>query len=80
MKSYHLFIDRKSTIWIRDYVTIEANTLEEAIEKCKNGEYGDYNTEILYGTEEELTPDDNDGQATVEIYNSKESAPLWSNK
>lgn len=33
MKSYDLFIDEKYTLWTRTHVTIEADSLEEAVEK-----------------------------------------------
>ena len=68
MKSYNLFIDEKCKLWTRTYVTIEADSLEEAIEKCKNGDYDNSWSESLYDTAETMTPEENGGEATVEIY------------
>lgn len=68
MKSYGLFIDKKYTLWTRTHAIIEADSLEEAVEKCKNGDY-DYSwSEDLYGTAEVMTLEENGGEATVEIY------------
>lgn len=80
MESYDLFIDRKCTVWIREHVTIEADSLGDAVEKCKNGIYDDSWDEILYGTEEDLSLSDNDGEATFEIYEKKTHDLLYSNK
>lgn len=68
MKSYALFIDEKYTFWARTHVTVKADSLEEAVEKCKNGDYDDSYTEELYETRELMTPLDNYGDPTVEIY------------
>lgn len=79
---YNLFIDKKHTIWNRTHVTIEADTIEEAINKCLNGDYENEWYEDLYGTEKELTPEENGGEATIEIYsedNDKFDA-LYTNK
>ena len=82
MKSYNLFIDEKCTLWTRTYVTIEADSLEEAVEKCKNGDYDDSWSEDLYGTTEVMTPEENGGEATVEIYseNIDKFNALYTNK
>lgn len=68
MKSYDLFIDEKYTLWTRTHVTIEADSLEEAVEKCKNGDYDNSWAEELYGTIELMDPLDNCRDPTVEIY------------
>lgn len=66
---------------MRSYVTIEADSLEEAVEKCKNGDYNDSLEEPLYDTIKYLTPVLNDGNATLEIYNSDKDScsPIYSN-
>lgn len=73
MKKFNLFVDEKVTIWMRSYVTIEADSLEEAVEKCKNGIYDDT---IKY-----LTPELNDGNTTLKIYDSDKDSysPIYSN-
>ena len=35
MKEFNFFIDKKCTVWHRNPFTIEAETLEESIEKAK---------------------------------------------
>lgn len=82
MKSYDLFIDEKHTLWTRTYVTIEADSLEEAVEKCKNGDYDDSWSEDLYDTAEVMTPEENGGEATVEIYSEDKDKfdALYTNK
>lgn len=81
MKKFNLFVDEKVTIWMRSYVTIEADSLEEAVEKCKNGDYDNSLEEPLYDTIKYLTPVLNDGNATLEIYNSDKDScsPIYSN-
>lgn len=82
MKSYDLFIDEKYTLWTRTHVTIEADSLEEAVEKCKNGDYDDSWSEDLYDTAEAMTPEENRGEATVEIYSEDKDKfdALYTNK
>lgn len=54
MKTFEFIIDEKSICWDRVYVEVEAETQEEALEKCKSREYeiidyGDTDyTAILY--------------------------------
>lgn len=79
MKEFHFFVDEKVNVWLRDYVTIEANSLEEAVEKVKDGDYDDSTGEVLYDTTEYLTPEENGGQATLEIYEEDAYAPIYSN-
>lgn len=67
MKKFNLFVDEKVTIWMRSYVTIEADSLEEAVEKCKNGIYDGSLGEPRYDTIKYLTPELNDGNTTLKI-------------
>lgn len=39
MKYFEFIIDQKNVFWDRVYVEVEAETQEEALEKCKSGEY-----------------------------------------
>lgn len=81
MKSYNLFIDTKYTLWTRTHVTIEANSLEEAVERCREGNYDDSWSEDLYDTAEEMTPEENRGRATIEIYEyGNQLDPLYTNE
>lgn len=82
MKYYKLFIDEKYTLWTRTHVSVKADSLEEAVEKCKNGNYEDSWSEYLYETVEGMTPEENDGFATVEIYSEDKDKfkPLYTNE
>lgn len=65
---YKLIKDTKETRWWRQWYSIEANSLKEAIEIAK-----DPNTEDVYGEEigdccESMTPYENNGEPTEEIY------------
>lgn len=77
MEKYKLTIDEKVSIWKRTYVEVEANNLEEAVEKCKDEEYEVYDSEYLDWTEELETPDE---YSTYEIYlDGNFSDTLYSN-
>lgn len=39
MKTFEFIIDQKNVCWDTVYVEVEAETQEEALEKCKSGEY-----------------------------------------
>lgn len=79
MKTFELFIDKKISVWERTYTTIEAETLDEAIQKCLDGDYEEDEYEVLYDTSEALEPDI-DG-ATYEIYVDGDSHldPVYTN-
>lgn len=55
----------------------EAETLEEAIEKVKDGEVDCYDSEQLYESTDDLAPEENNGSATREIYHEDEV--VWDN-
>lgn len=93
METFHILVDRKYTIWQRSHYHIEAENQEAAVAKIRDlidtdEEYdeesqGFSSNEVLYETEERLTPEENDGQATVEIScdvaGKGFSDTLWSN-
>lgn len=68
MKKFELYKDSKYTVWHREHFSIEAETLDEAIKKITSEEAESYYNEFLYDTSEHLTPEENDGFATEEIY------------
>lgn len=68
MKSFNLFIDQKYSIWIREYTTVEADSLEEAVKKCINNDYDPEYQEDLWDTAGPLTPEENNGHSTFEVY------------
>ncbi len=74
MEKFNYYIDEKVTIWRRSFVEIKAETKEEADKKAKEimldeGFDGD-NNELLYETECTLSVEDNDGSATIELFDS----------
>lgn len=77
MKSFNLYEDVLSRTWNRYYYEVEAETLEEAIEKVKDGEVDCYDSEQLYESIDDLAPEENNGSATREIYHEDEVA--WDN-
>lgn len=54
---------------------VEANTIEEAVEKVR---YGEVDSEQIYEVIDELDPVDNNGSPTREIYNDKDEL-MWHN-
>lgn len=68
MKEFELVVYEKIKIWEKSQVVVEAETLEEAIEKCKNGDYDDiWDSDVCYDTREYLEPS-NEDPLTMEIY------------
>lgn len=82
-KTFSLKVQQKISVWQEIYVDLEVSSAEEAIEILstmgsidhiitelnERGEYHAFTTpENMHDTEEELIPEDNDGQSTFEIY------------
>ena len=75
METFQIQLDQKVTMWVRTKVCIEANSLEDAqriaIDAYSNGvidELHDCDFEHLYETQELMTPDENNHQATEELF------------
>ncbi len=73
MKTYTFNIDRKCTIWYREYHEVQASSKEEA-EKIMIENFTDGTTdetfsyqEALYDTLEDMFPEDNGGHSTFEL-------------
>ena len=77
MKKFEFIQDVKLSVWERQKFVVEAETEEEAIEKAKKFKDVDVSayeenfidSETLYDTEELIHVSDNNGNATIEIYN-----------
>jgi hypothetical protein len=87
MKTFDFYKDEKNTIWVRHQFSIEAESYEEALEKIKQVEsnpaesYEDeMDTEYLYETLEEMTPEENDNQATCEIHSEDTDELIYTNE
>jgi hypothetical protein len=89
MKTFNLYWDRKITTWERNKYAIEAETIEQAVEKLIelieedpfDEEEGFIESETLYDANEYMAPEDNRGQRTEEILNgdSEIEPALWKN-
>lgn len=72
MAEFDFYLDQKHTIWYRNRFTIEAETLEDAKQKVKDM-YGKDDLpsddwEQLTDTIEGMTPTDNGGEPTDELF------------
>lgn len=70
MALFDLIVDEKVAVWRRSYITVEAETLEEAVKNClESGADAATDTsesEYIFETEECLPPTDKD-PFTVEV-------------
>ena len=83
MKTFNFYKDEKCTIWYRGKFEIEAETYEEAVSKVKEMEQDqmkydevDVRWDEIESTLEGLTPEDNQGFATIEIYSDDNAGDL----
>lgn len=80
MKQFKFFQDEKVTLWQRTYITVEAESEEEALKKIEPfkteiADSYDYGIDItcdeyLFDTVSSLSVDENRGFATIEFYKS----------
>lgn len=78
MTKFKLYEDILFHSWYRYFYDVEANTIEEAIEKVKYGKVDCYNAEQIREAIDELDLADNNGSPTREIYNDKDEL-MWNN-
>ena len=81
MKSFDLIVDEKVVVWRRSYITVEADTLDDAVKNCIE-EGAAAATETLdsvyiFETEEPVSPEGD--EATIEVM-SREFGILGTNK
>lgn len=79
METYRLSVDRKYTIWEREYYTIKAESETEALEKCLDPYVECSDSEFLYDTADNMTPKDNDNYPTLEVFNEDTNERIFSN-
>jgi hypothetical protein len=85
MSEFDFYIDKKITMWVREYHSIDADTLAEAKDKMikafnENSFDDTYDTtESLYGTETDMEPGDNNGESTAELFCSDTEELLTTN-
>lgn len=64
-----IIVDTKESIWYRQYFRLDEEiTVEEFINGVESGEIESDHDEILYETAHTMTPEENEGEATMEIY------------
>lgn len=79
METYNLCVDRKCTIWEREYYTIEAESETEALEQCLKPDTECSDSEYMYDTADYMTPKDNDNYPTLEVFNDDTDERIFSN-
>lgn len=77
---FNLYKDSKNTIWRRDYFNIEADSIEDAINKILNLDVFPDDSELLSDTEEGMLPSENGGQCTEEIIDAHTYETLYGNQ
>lgn len=75
METYRLSVDRKYTIWEREYYMIET----EALEKCLSPDVECSDSEFQYDTADHMTPKDNNNYPTLEVFNEDTDERIFSN-
>jgi len=76
---FKLYKDQKFTGWKRLYYKVDAETLEEAVEKILDSDEFEYDDEYLYDEFESMMPDENDNQPTAELYDENSEKRLLDN-
>jgi len=76
---FNLYLDRKNTVWVREYFTVEADSLDEAMDQVINDEVSNDDCETLYDTMEYMLPEENDSYSTEELYNADTDKIIWQN-
>ena len=83
-----MYIDYKVTVWKRVHFNENTNPKkviqgleEEGFDYVFDDELGFVEQEILYETEEEITPEENGGCSTIEVYAQSKLVDklIWSN-
>ena len=84
MKFYYYY-DEKVTTWRRNHFSIEAESQEEADAMAIEDMIDPWEIEIdeaeyLFDVEEGLSPENNNGNSTIELYSkANENTPLYEN-
>lgn len=84
-QKFDFVLDTKITIWSRQKFTVEAETLDGAKEIAKGlvqeGEEIDpYSVDFIFETEEVMTPEQNNGYATIVLmYKEKSNSIIYKN-
>lgn len=79
METFKLYIDRKCSIWEREYYTIEAENETEALRKCISYDTDPNNVELMDDTAEYMLPRENNDNPTMEVFNGATDEVILSN-
>lgn len=84
-----MYVDYKVTTWNRAHFSDDADPKkiiktiqEEGIDSIFDEELGFVEQETLFETEEDMTPEENGGYATIEVYENNNLVDdlIWSNE
>lgn len=82
--NFNFYLDQKVTAWMRTHLSIEAESYEEAKAKCiqivNSGETDLIEWDEVDDTKELMTPSENQGKPTQELFGTHESGTFWNNK
>lgn len=78
MTKFKLYEDILSRFWNRYFYDVEANTMEEAVEKVRYEKVDCYDSEQIYELIDGLDSENNNGNPTRKIYNDKDEL-MWHN-
>lgn len=83
MEAFDFYLDTKVTTWYRTPFEIEAESLEEARQKAidyvKDDGHSTQSWEHIEDVMESITPGDNDGQPTEELFDNSTGNVIWDN-
>ncbi len=77
LKKFYYYYDEKVTVWKRNYFTIEAESQEKADAMAIENIIEPWGIEVaegdyLYETEEGISPENNEGNSTIELYSKED--------
>lgn len=82
--NFNFYLDQKVTAWMRTRLSIDAESYEEAKAKCiqivNSGETDLMEWDEVDDTKELMTPAENQGKPTKELFGTHESSTFWNNK
>ena len=82
---FYYYYDEKVTVWRRNHFSIEAESQKEANALAIEDMIEPWGIEVdeadyIFETEEGISPENNDGQSTIELYSKEdEYNPLYEN-
>ena len=86
MKNFNFYRDEKATMWRRAKFSIQAENYDEAIKKVQTMEENtdnyldvDFDWEDLLDTTDYLTPEENGGNPTIEVYEEENDELIYHN-